>query len=203
MEPRRTSNRLREVIALRRAGAEEFIARLDPALAVYTAAMRPPPDQLTGRKSIMRNHASYPDFACVLAEREDGELAGFAYGFHGGFGQWWHDVIYRSLVKEKGEEAARYWMGDTMEIAEVHVHPDYQGKGTGRAMMHALTHGRPERTALLSTHDQPTAARHLYRTLGFVDLLTQYVFPGGYERYAIVGAPLPLAGHERYAEVPA
>src|SRR5690606_8393800 len=100
-----------------------------------------------------------------------------------------------------GEDAARRWLGDALEVAEVHVHPDHQGKGTGRAMMHALTEGRPESTAVLSTHDQPTAARHLYRTLGFVDLLTQFVFPGGYEHYAIMGAPLPLAGHDRYRGV--
>ena len=32
--------------------------------------------------------------------------------------------------------------------------------------------GPPERTAVLSTHDRPTAARHLYRSIGFVDLLS-------------------------------
>jgi len=189
------------VIALRRAGAAEFEAVLDTALAIYTAAMRPPPDQLAGRKSIMRGHTTYPDFTCVLAESPTGALIGFAYGFRGAPGQWWHDVIYRAIAGRDGEDAARRWLGDALEVAEVHVHPDHQGKGTGRAMMHALTEGRPESTAVLSTHDQPTAARHLYRTLGFVDLLTQFVFPGGYEHYAIMGAPLPLAGHDRYRGV--
>ncbi|WP_233508370.1 GNAT family N-acetyltransferase [Spongiactinospora gelatinilytica] len=182
------------MIGLRHVGPDEFGARLDAAIVIYTAAMRPPADQLSGRKSIMRNHTTYPDFTCVLAECEDGEPVGFAYGFHGAADQWWHDVIYRSLSQAGGPEAALGWLGDTLEIAEVHVHPDYQGKGTGRAMMHALCDGRPERTSVLSTHDRPTAARHLYHSLGFADLLTQYVFPGGYERYAIMGASLPLKG---------
>ncbi|GLW12109.1 acetyltransferase [Microtetraspora sp. NBRC 13810] len=180
------------MIGLRRIGPAEFSAVLDAALDVYTAAMRPPADQVPGRAAIMRNHASYPAFSCVLAEQAGGRLAGFAYGFHGAPGQWWHDVVYRSLALQGGEAAARVWMGDVLEVAEVHVHPDHQGRGVGRAMLHALTEGRPERTAVLSTHDQPTAARHLYHSLGFTDLLTQYVFPGGYERYAIAGAPLPL-----------
>ncbi len=173
-------------------GPDEFAARLDAAIDIYTAAMNPPADQLAGRKAIMRNHTTYPDFACVFAERADDLLVGFAYGFHGMSGQWWHDVIRRSIGERAGDPVAQGWLGDALEIAEVHVHPGYQGKGTGRAMLHALAEGRRERTAVLSTHDQPTAARHLYHTLGFVDLLTEYVFPGGYERYAIVGAPLPL-----------
>ena len=188
---------VRHVIALRRAGPVEFTAVLDTAIDIYTAAMRPPADQLSGCRSIMRNHAEYPGFTCVLAELADGTLTGFAYGFHGAPGQWWHDVIVRSVSERAGETAARGWMGKALEIAEVHVHPDYQGKGTGRAMMHALTEGRRENTAVLSTHDRPTAARHLYHSLGFVDLLTRFVFPGGYEEYAILAAPLPLTDHRR------
>jgi ribosomal protein S18 acetylase RimI-like enzyme len=84
------------------------------------------------------------------------------------------------------------WLGHAFELAEIHVHPDYQGKGIGRAMVRTLCAGRPERSALLSTHDRPTAARHLYASLGFTDLLSRFVFPGGYEEYAIVGRPLPL-----------
>ncbi|MCG5212346.1 GNAT family N-acetyltransferase [Streptosporangium sp. KLBMP 9127] len=181
------------MIGLRHVGPGEFEACLDLTIDIYTAAMRPPADQLSGRKSIMRNHATYPEFTCVFAERPDGGLVGFAYAFHGAAGQWWHDVIHRSISEQAGEATALGWLSDTLEIAEVHVHPDYQDKGTGRAMLHALCDGRRERTAVLSTHDQPTAARHLYHALGFRDLLTQFVFPGGYERYAIVGAVLPLS----------
>lgn len=180
------------MIALRQIGSGEFTELLDTVIGIYTAAMRSPADQLSGRATIMRSHTTYSGFTCVLAERADGEVAGFAYGFHGAPGQWWHDVIHRALADRAGPHVAKAWLSDALEIAEVHVHPDFQSKGIGRSMMHALCDERPERTALLSTHDRPTAARHLYRSLGFVDLLTRFVFPGGYEDYAIVGAELPL-----------
>jgi ribosomal protein S18 acetylase RimI-like enzyme len=181
------------VIGLRRVAPDEFTLRLDSVLDVYTAAMNPPSDQLSGQKAIMRNHAAHPGFTCLFAETSDGTPVGVAYGFHGDPGQWWHDVVRRAIAEKNGEGSARGWLGDALELAEIHVHPDYQGKGVGRAMITGMCTGRLERTAVLSTRDQPTAARHLYRSIGFVDLLTQFIFPGGYERYAILGVVLPLS----------
>ena len=121
-------------------------------------------------------------------------LAEFAYGFHGGGGQWWHDLVSRTTASVLGTRAANDWFGDSLEIAEVHVLPSYQGRGTGLAMMLRLTAGRPERAAVLSTMDANTRARRLYRGLGFTDLLTGFTFPGTGLPYAIMGAPLPLPG---------
>jgi len=123
-----------------------------------------------------------------------GELVGFAYGFHGGGGQWWHDLVSRTTASILGSRAAQDWFGDSLEIAEVHVLPSHQGRGTGLAMMLRLTAGRPERAAVLSTMDANTRARRLYRGLGFTDLLTGFTFPGTELPYAIMGAPLPLPG---------
>ncbi|NRQ37669.1 GNAT family N-acetyltransferase [Nonomuraea sp. NN258] len=195
------------MIEFRGAGPAEFSERLDSVIDIYTAAMNPPPDQITGRKTIMRNHGTYPLFQCYFAELREAspeeeekrpsaqqpEIVGFAYGFRGAPGQWWHDVVFRALEDQAGREAAMAWLGHAFELAEIHVHPDYQGKGIGRAMIRTLCAGRQERSAVLSTHDRPTAARHLYASMGFTDLLAQFVFPGGYEHYAIVGRPLPLA----------
>ncbi|MEZ0071922.1 GNAT family N-acetyltransferase [Planotetraspora sp. GP83] len=182
------------MIQLRRVGPDQFKAALDTVLAIYTVAMRPPSDQLAGRMAIMRNHATYPHFVCMLAEasEQENQIVGFAYGFHGAPGQWWHDVVRGALQDRAGPRASEEWFGDALEIAEIHVHPDHQGKGIGRRMIHAICEGRPERVAVLSTHDAPTAARHLYRDIGFVDLMTEFVFPGGYENYVIAGTKLPL-----------
>jgi len=79
-----------------------------------------------------------------------------------------------------------------MEIAEVHVHPGYHRRGIGRSLVLGLAAGRPERTAVLSTQDAESPARHLYRLLGFTDLLTGYAFPGTPVPYAVMGAALPL-----------
>jgi len=194
------------VIEFRGAGPAEFGERLDTVMDVYAAAMRPPADQLAGRRTIMRNHGTYPYFQCYFAEwrdppagtdrpdrqREPARIVGFAYGFRGASGQWWHDVVFRALAERAGAQVADAWLGHAFELAEIHVHPDFQGKGIGRAMITTLCAGRPERSAVLSTHDQPTAARHLYAGMGFADLLTSFVFPGGHEEYAIVGTRLPL-----------
>ena len=103
-------------------------------------------------------------------------------------------MVRRAATSTLGARTADDWLDDSLEIAEVHVRPGYQGRGTGLAMMLRLTSGRPERSAVLSTMDANTRARRLYRGLGFTDLLTGFEFPGTNLPYAIMGAPLPLPG---------
>jgi ribosomal protein S18 acetylase RimI-like enzyme len=184
-------------LELRELGAGEFVANLDACTAVYAAAMNPPEYQLPGRYSIMERHAGYSAFRAVLVTApaqatEDEMLVGFAYGFHGEGGQWWHDLVFQAVTRARGREAAGGWLADSFEIAEVHVRPRHQGQGTGLAMMQRLAAGRPERTAVLSTMDADTRARRLYRGLGFTDLLSGFAFAGTDAPYAIMGAPLPL-----------
>ena len=207
---------------MRDLGPEQFLANLRACIGVYAAAMNPPHEQLPGRRTIMERHAGYASFRAVAAimipsdgdppdgDPPDGEpspvdtapggpvaapgLVGFAYGFHGAGGQWWHDLVSRAAGVALGARAADDWFGDSLEIAEVHVLPGYQGRGTGLAMMLRLTAGRPERAAVLSTMDANTRARRLYHGLGFTDLLTGFAFPGTNQPYAIMGAPLPLPG---------
>ena len=128
----------------------------------------------------------------LIVMADERALIGFAYGFHGSAGQWWHDVVRENLTAHHGRETAGHWLGDSFEFAEVHVRPGHQGQGTGRAMMQTLASGRPERTAVLSTPDGQTRARRLYRSLGFADLLPAFTFPGAGPPYAIMGAELPL-----------
>src|SRR5262249_24098116 len=63
----------------------------------------------------------------------NGPLIGFAYGFHGEGGQWWHDLVSQAVTSACGREAAADWLTDSFEIAEVHVLPGHQGQGTGQA----------------------------------------------------------------------
>ena len=168
-----------------------FTRWLDAFLAVYADAMRPPPEQLPGRRQIMLRHASYAGFRC-LAVTDDGRRVAFAYGFPGRSGQWWHDMVAVALTAAHGERVAAAWTADSFEIGEVHVATGHQNHGIGRSLVTGLCAGRMERTALLSTRDAATPARHLYHSLGFRDLLGAYHFPGSQEPYAILGASLPL-----------
>jgi ribosomal protein S18 acetylase RimI-like enzyme len=188
-----------------------FLAELDTLTAVYLAAMRPDPAQLPGRRSIMERHAAYDGFRALAVTADaagdpgypgppgdsgrpgaPGRIVGFSYGFRGAAGQWWHDVVAAALAATSGRELAAAWLADSLEIAEVHVHPDFHRRGIGRSLVLGLADGRPERTAVLSTQDANSPARRLYRGLGFTDLLTGYTFPGTPVPYAVMGAALPL-----------
>jgi GNAT superfamily N-acetyltransferase len=204
------ATRVRSGPELRELSAEQFTAELDALTRIYALAMNAPAAELPGRVAIMERHAAYPAFRAVVASLPtgpdpgpggDGGAAGdrrapigFAYGFHGSAGQWWHDVVRQSLAAQQGGDVAGHWLGDSFEFAEVHVRPVDQGRGTGRAMMHQLAATRPERTAVLSTPDGQTRARRLYHSLGFADLLPTFTFPGAGPAYAIMGAVLPLRG---------
>ena len=181
-------------VSVRELGPAEFIVRLDQLIAVYAAAMRPAPELLAGRRTIMAGHAGNPGFrALAVTDDGTGETVGFGYGFHGAAGQWWHDTVSRALAARSGDQAAAAWLDDSFEVAELHVVPGHQGHGVGAGVLLRLTAGRAERTALLSTRDADTPARRLYRGTGFTDLLTEFrFFPGGEPPYAVMGAELPL-----------
>ncbi len=142
----------------------------------------------------MAGHAVNSGFrALAVTDDGSGEPVGFGYGFHGTAGQWWHDTVGSALTTSRGAAAAAAWLDDSFEVAELHVAPDYQGRGIGADVLLRLASGRPERTALLSTQDADSPARRLYRGVGFTDLLTGFhFFPGGEPPYAVMGAELPL-----------
>ena len=195
---------MQEAIAIGEVGRPGFLATIDDFLAIYAAAMSAGPEELPSRRAIMERHAAHPGFrALAVTAGPAGRVVAFSYGFRGLPGQWWHDVVRAGISARSGLRVARYWLDDVLEIAEVHVHPEYQARGIGRQMLVTLTAGRSERTAVLSTRDAPTPARRLYRSLGFADLLTDFLFPGGGPPYAVMGAELPLAGQRARQGPPA
>jgi ribosomal protein S18 acetylase RimI-like enzyme len=189
------ASRVRTAVTITELGRPRFIASINEQLAIYAAAMDANADDLPGRRAIMERHAGNPGLRALAAvEGQSGRVVGFAYGFRGYPGQWWHDVVLAGLTAEAGGDAAHAWLANVLEIAEVHVRPEFQARGIGRRLVLMLTAHRAEATALLSTRDAATPARRLYRSLGFTDLLTDFLFPGGGVPYAVMGAPLPLPG---------
>jgi GNAT superfamily N-acetyltransferase len=185
--------RVQDAIAIGELNRPDFLATIDDFLAIYAAAMVADPAELPSRRAIMERHSGSPAFrALAVTLGSSGRVVAFCYGFRGLPGQWWHDVVRAGISAAAGLQTAQNWLDDVLEIAEVHVHPDYQARGIGRQMMLTLTEGRTERTAVLSTRDAHTPARRLYRSLGFVDLLTDFLFPCCGPPYAVMGADLPL-----------
>jgi ribosomal protein S18 acetylase RimI-like enzyme len=166
--------------------AEGFRALVVTAAQIYGEAMARPPELVVQRREIMQSHVHRDGFAAVLA-RTGGEPVGFGYGYRGRAGEWWHDIVAKAL----GREASREWLVDAFELAELHLLPAHHGHGAGRAMLTALLAEAGGRTVVLSTHDKESPARLLYRSAGFVDLLTGFVFPGSAEVYAVMGRRQP------------
>jgi ribosomal protein S18 acetylase RimI-like enzyme len=186
---------VRDAIAIGELNRSDFLATMDDFLAIYASAMGADPAELPSRRAIMERHSGSPAFrALAVTAGSSGRVVAFSYGFRGLPGQWWHDVVRAGISASAGLHTADRWLDDVLEIAEVHVDPAYQSRGIGRRMMLTLTARRSEHTAVLSTRDAQTPARRLYRSLGFADLLTDFLFPGGGPPYAVMGADLPLLG---------
>ena len=164
--------------------AEAFAAYLTTAAQIYGAAMQRAPEYVVQRREIMHAHLDRRGFAAAGAFDDDAKaLVGFGYGYRGRAGEWWHDVVANAL----GPDVATQWLTDAFELAELHVDPAYQHRGIGRRIIERLLADATGDTVVLSTHDQESPARCLYRSLGFIDLLGGFVFPGSNEVYAIMG----------------
>jgi ribosomal protein S18 acetylase RimI-like enzyme len=162
------------------------------ALTVYGLAMGYDAAVVAGRYGYAVQHTERPGFRAVGAFAATGsgeELVGFGYGYLVAPGQWWHDQVRAALDRR----TAKRWLPGAFEVCELHVHPEHQSRGLGRALLHALLDGLPYPAALLSTPDSDTKAFRLYHADGFVDLARGYHFPGDARPFAILGVRLPLA----------
>jgi ribosomal protein S18 acetylase RimI-like enzyme len=163
---------------------DAFAAHIQRAAQIYGAAMQRSPEYVVQRREIMQAHLERRGLVAVAAVDEtSGDLVGFGYGYLGRRGEWWHDVVVRAL----GRDTAKQWLTDAFELAELHVDPARHGRGIGRRILERLLAESGGTTVVLSTHDRDSPARALYRSVGFVELLTDFVFPGSTEVYVIMG----------------
>lgn len=168
--------------------AEEFRDQwFDAAVDVYLQAMNRTSSHIPHRRELFRTHAAEPGWTAAVAGKP---LVGFAYGFHCGTGQWWHDQVAPRLHAEYGRVAARAWLADAFCLAELHVRPRWQGRGLGRALTTTLLRNRPEATVLLSTPERSSGARAFYAALGFVELLSGMGFVTSSDPYLVIGRRL-------------
>jgi GNAT superfamily N-acetyltransferase len=136
---------------------------------------------------VLPQHMQRAGFRCVIVQDEETHaIVGFAYGYTGAEGQWWHNLVLRDM----SDEDAALWMSDVFEVVELAVRPSAQGHGYGGKIHDALLAGRPHHTAALSTYDVETTALKLYEKRGWVTLLRHFIFPGYTDPYRIMGKKL-------------
>ena len=84
---------------------------------------------------ILPRHAERDGFRAVIERTGVGALAGFAYGYRGAPGQWWHDLVADAL----GPDGAARWLAPGhFELVELHVHAALWGRGIGGRLHDAL-----------------------------------------------------------------
>ncbi|MFJ8436899.1 GNAT family N-acetyltransferase [Kitasatospora sp. NPDC094019] len=159
------------------------------ALDVQAVAFGLTPEEVMVRLHIVGRHAQQPG-VIALGAFGGGRLVGFGYGMPNRREHWWSTVIEPYLVA-RGHGA---WLDDVFAVTELHVLPEFQGRGVGSALIRTLTARSGADRSILSAIDAETPARRLYRSLGYRDLARAVHFPNTERRYAVMGAPLPLRG---------
>lgn len=171
-------------------------SRLSEVIAVYKAAFldvheSDPRRAAMERSMHARRHTERPDLHAVAALTGSDQVVGIGYALPGQDGQWWHDVVRDALEPAD----AQFWLGDCLEIVELHVLPEYQGYGIGRSVLRELLRDAPFRTTALSALEIPDSrARQLYDSEGFRPLLSNFQFPGSVIEYAVLARRLPPVG---------
>ncbi|MDX3803668.1 GNAT family N-acetyltransferase [Streptomyces sp. AK04-3B] len=169
-------------------GPLDLSAHVDEALAVQAVAFGLGPDEVAVRRQIVLRHMTSPGARAFGATTPEGRLIGFVYGMPNDRTHWWSTVVQPYLRAQHNE----YWLDDSFVITELHVHPAFQNRGAGRALITTITDTATEPRSILSAIDTESPARALYRSLGYQDLARRVLFPSAPRPYAVMGAPLPL-----------
>ena len=140
---------------------------------------------------IITMHLDRPRFRLVAEQDDQGRLAGIAYGYHGGPGQWWHDMVAGEMTAEQ----RRAWLAPGhFELVELAVRPDLRGHGIGGRLHDAVLEGQ-DGPALLSTQVDNGPALALYRGRGWTTVVPALEFEWG--TYCVMGLEAPSGLAER------
>ncbi|MFJ8940663.1 GNAT family N-acetyltransferase [Streptomyces sp. NPDC102365] len=169
-------------------GPLDLATRIDEALNVQAVAFGLGADEIAVRRQIVLRHLTFPGARALGATTSDGRLAGFVYGMPNDRAHWWSTVV-EPYLRGRGHDG---WLDDSFVITELHVHPDFQNRGVGRALITTITDSATEPRSILSAIDKESPARGLYRSLGYEDLVVRVLFPSAPKPYVVMGAPLPL-----------
>jgi len=172
-------------VRIQKATPDAFAQWLPEVIRLYAAEYRLSSEAAREREAIMRRHLGRRRFAAYLA-LEGEELAGFAYGYAGGPGEYWYELVYQAMPPAMRAE----WLAEHFEFVELLVAPAYRGRGLGGELHDRLLEGRPEPVALLTVRAENAPALGLYRKRGWQVLLDDFRFSPGGERFYVMGKRL-------------
>lgn len=138
-------------------------------------------------EEILPAHVRREGFRFRAAFGDRDRLLGFAYGYLGGPGQWWHDLVAAAM---DDAERDRWLAPGHFEFVELHVHPDARRQGIGGRLHDALLEGLPSPTAVLSTQTDNQPALALYRARRWQIVVPELLFQPVGRPYAILGRAL-------------
>lgn len=143
-------------------------AYAEPVFSLYDTVFGDMPDKNVWREQMFDRHRSRAGFRLALAV-DDERLLGFAWGYRGEHGQFWPDLLTRTLP-----DVAAEWVGGHFEVVEVAVDRAARRHGLGGRLLDSLLAGLTGRALLGTSADDDDPAVRLYRsrswqTLGFLD----------------------------------
>lgn len=180
-------------VAVQRLSAVEFHRLAPQAVELYLQAMGYPHTIAPTRTQAWRAATSRTGFHSIAAfaiAPQTTRLAGIAYGSTGQPHDWWARHV-RAGLAATGQDAQ--WLENYFELSEIHVAPQFQGRGVGHQLLEQLESLVRTPAILLSTPEvagEHNAAFHLYRAHGYKDVLRHYTFPGDHRPFAILGKKL-------------
>lgn len=136
----------------------------DRVFTVYNTVFGDLPDPVVWREQLFDRHRARRDFRLALA-LDDDRVLGFCWGYRGERGQFWPDLVARTLP-EVGAE----WVGDHFEFVELAVDPAKRRQGLGLRLHDALLAGLTGRALLGTSADDGDPAVALYRSRGWETL---------------------------------
>lgn len=178
-----------------------FHSWLMPSLNTFIAAMNYPPESINyffPNWLRQMNNPNWKGIAAVTKETTNSSpidsfpIVGISFGFDGNSSQWWHQQL--SKLSNSNQSLMKF-LDDYFSLAELHVHPNYQGKGIGTSLLKLILKNVTPTNVLLSTPEvknETSRAWSLYRKMGFNDLVRNFVFPDDERLFAILGRKLPL-----------
>jgi ribosomal protein S18 acetylase RimI-like enzyme len=136
---------------------------------------------------ILPRHSARRGFRFLAARDGESKLAGFAYGYSGGPGEWWHDRVAAALGPNR---ATRWLTPGHFEFVELGVRPDLRRRGLGRRLHDDLLAVVHAPTAVLSTERDNAPALALYHGCGWQVILDEIDFGPDSPPFVVLGKDL-------------